>query len=185
MAGTYKNIQALVNEADNLFGCDIGFLVENLFLLAANLDEPRIVLHLDGIKGMTDVEKWILANVGLPQYVAPHLEIQLRVLSEKGSFVVAELSESSHVLLLGDGRIVWQRDSVIFYLNSNCLALPKTTALYGCVINQAMLVGNSNVVIENRIPAFLKSSFIDSISTFDPDACDAWLQLTKEHWDAG
>jgi hypothetical protein len=184
MAGSRKDIQAILDQAEDLFGSNIYVLAENLFLLSGipNLND-RVYFDMDALSCMTDVERWLLKNVGLPLDTAPHLSIKLKYEKQKKFLVIAEIESQSHLLQLANKSIVWKLGSENVFLNSNCLLFLKSIALYGNLLRQAMLLYGSNVVVENKIPKSFKEIFIDSLKIIDVNSIDAWLKLTEKHWE--
>jgi hypothetical protein len=174
-----NNFLDIWEQAVDDFGSDIGLIVEELFLLDGIHQYDRVILsNANSITSLTNIEQWVAARVGLPQWTAPHLHICLKYDVAEKILLIAERDEIETIIVSAHGHIVWINKGVEQNLNSNLLCFFKSLVLYKMLIAQALLIAGSDARVENNIPKNLIHSFVDSLDSIDFGFSKVWLEFT-------
>lgn len=169
MVGIFGGPDEACEQAAEYFGDDIAVLVEALLELdGVSYLSNRVYTNADAKLPISEVERWILTKIGLPEWIAPNLNIKLIYCPIKSAFVIAEREEFEDLILSSAGNVIWRKRGVEKVLSSNLLFFLRSVALYSILVKQAMLINGAQALVDNNIPSFLVNSLMESIKSFDP-----------------
>ena len=176
MVGTQTKLK--YEQACDLFGDDIGELVASLLIMdePQSLHRRKFLSHHSKID-LSILDKWILTNIGLPEWVSPHLNVKLSYCNEIQKLVIAEYDEE--FVFIEQGKVFLGNKHTKILLNSNLINFLKSIFIYNIMIEQAILIFGSEAFVNKQIPAFLSDCFINLLKYIDESTVDTWVELTE------
>lgn len=166
-------------QACELFGDDIGELVDNLLCLDCEGLHQKIFLIPSLKLKINSVDEWILVNIGLPEWVAPHLNITLRFDPIASVLIIGEQAEDDDIVILDNGKVFLKSGNNIDLLNSSLINFLKGLILYQTIINQSLLVFGTTARADNKIPKFVRDYFIKMLQSTDSIEPKTWIKFAQ------
>lgn len=165
-------------QACDLFGDDIGELVANLLIMDASesLHQRKFLSH-DSKVNLSRLDEWILVNIGMPEWVSPHLNIKLSYCEEVKNLVIAQYDEE--LIFIEQGKVFLGNKHKRILLNSTLVNFLKSILIHKIMINQAILIFGSETFVNNQIPDFLSDCFVNLLKHIDKSTVDIWVELSN------
>jgi hypothetical protein len=180
MVSTFRKFTRVWDKSIDIFGEDIGVIVDRLFMLDTTQNADRIYFsNLEKVEFLSEIEAWILHNVGLPRWVSPNLYVRFSYDVKNQLFFLAEIEDNETVYVSKNGSVMWLVDGHEKKLNSSLLCFFRSLILLNSIIGQIRLVAGSGAYLEKNVPEHIIGSFKKSLECIDSGFSETWLDLSQ------